>query len=298
MRQRYRLAVGELAGRHQIFVECQERLFPLSDTGEATLRGAADLMPMLHDWARWSALLPDLIEKHLAGSPDGVAYEAVRFHPPVALPGKLICIGSNYHDHIAEMKIAVLPTYPYSFLKPATTLRGSGEAVSLPAAAHMIDWEAELAVIIGRRSKDLDAGHALQAVAGYSNFNDLSARDWVVDRPGVGIDWVRHKGFDGFGPFGPFMVPAEFVTDPQSLAITLSVNGQVKQRSNTAGMIFGVAKIIEHLTAIMTLEPGDVIATGTPAGAGFGRDPQEFLKSGDVIRMEVGDFGVLETAMV
>ena len=215
------------------------------------------------------------------------------------MPNKLICIGANYHDHIAEMGVPMLPTYPYAFLKPpSTTLRGSGEAVVAPPEVKMLDWEAELAVIIGVRCRDVTADRALAVVAGYSNFNDLSARDWIADRPALGVDWVRHKAFDGFAPMGPYFVPAEFVGDPQALAIELTVNDVAKQRSSTANMVFGVREIIAHLSAIMTLEPGDVIATGTAAGVGQGRKPPEFLAAGDIVRIVIGDLGELITPIV
>jgi 2-keto-4-pentenoate hydratase/2-oxohepta-3-ene-1,7-dioic acid hydratase in catechol pathway len=197
------------------------------------------------------------------------------------------------------MKIAMLPSYPYSFLKPpGNTLRGSGEPVQAPGNVRMMDWEAELAVVIGRTVRDVAAAHALDSVAGYANFNDLSARDWLADRPGVGIDWVRHKAFDGFAPMGPYFLPAEFVQDPQQLPMRLWVNDELRQDSNTSQMVFGVAAIIEHLSSIMTLAPGDVIATGTPAGVGYGRQPHQFLHPGDTVRIQIGALGDLVTPIV
>jgi 2-keto-4-pentenoate hydratase/2-oxohepta-3-ene-1,7-dioic acid hydratase in catechol pathway len=300
-RIRYRLAVADHGGARSVFVESGGRLFRLADRLDpaalARLGGPPDdLMPFLADWAHWQRVLPGLVPAE--GEP-GIDPAEVRFRPPVARPNKLICIGANYWDHIAEMKIPMRPDYPYSFVKPASnTLRGSGDAVELPAESKMVDWEAELAVVIGRAARHQPVETALDIVAGYANLNDVSARDWIATAPNVGIDWVRHKAFDGFAPFGPYLLPAEFVPDPQALAITLSVNGVVKQASNTSQMIFGVAPIIAHLSSILTLEPGDVIATGTPAGAGFGRSPREFLAAGDEIRMEVEGLGELVTRMV
>ena len=191
------------------------------------------------------------------------------------------------------------PAYPYSFLKPwKNTLRGSGESVAVPDGVRMMDWEAELAVVIGAPAARVSAADALDYVAGYANFNDLSARDWLASRPPVGIDWVRHKAFDGFAPFGPYFVPAQFVPDPQNLAVRLWVNGEPRQESSTEQMVFGVAAIIAHLTSIMTLAPGDVIATGTPAGVGHGREPQQFLRPGDEVRIEIGPLGELVTPIV
>jgi 2-keto-4-pentenoate hydratase/2-oxohepta-3-ene-1,7-dioic acid hydratase in catechol pathway len=259
----------------------------------------ADLMPLLEDWAYWSATLPDRIAGEARFGDGALPAASLTFLPPIALPRKLICIGANYHDHIAEMPIPITPTYPYSFLMtPSTTLRGSGAPVEKPAMTQMMDFEAELAIIIGMRCKDVAEEDAYDVVAGYANFNDLSARDWIASRPPIGVDWVQHKNFDGFGPFGPYFVPAAFVGDPMALPVRLSVNGVVKQDGTTATMVFGIAPIIAHLSKIMTLEPGDVIATGTPAGVGHGRKPPEYLQPGDEIRMEVGNLGELVTPIV
>lgn len=297
----YRLASADTGNGRQVYIEQGNRHFPLGDVLNNSdldhLGGApADLLPLLRDWDHWSIILPKRLDAFLATRPAAIEANRLRFHPPVAAPGKLVCIGSNYHDHIAEMKIPMVPSYPYSFFKPAsTTLRGSGDSVDAPHGVEMMDWEAELAAIIGRRARNVAASDALDVVAGYANLNDLSARDWLATRPPVGIDWVRHKAFDGFAPMGPYFVPAEFIPDPQQLPIELKVNGVVKQSSSTAHMVFGVAPIIEHLSSIMTLEPGDVIATGTPAGVAQGHDPIVFLKAGDVVTMSVGPCGVLET---
>jgi len=283
----YRLAVVRSGDRDTTVVEQDGRLLPvatlLGDT--ATLGALDDLAPLLQDWARWSNALDAAVATagerfRSEGSPAADA----RFRPPLKAPGKLICIGANYHDHIAEMPIPIVPTYPYSFLKPASnTLRGSGEAVVAPAGVEMFDWEAELAVIIGTTCKDVSEADALSVIAGYANFNDFSARDWIASRPPIGVDWVRHKGYDGFAPFGPYLLPARFVADPQDLPVRLSVNGIVKQDSSTAQMVYGVAPII---------------ATGTPAGVGHGRKPPEYLKPGDEVRMEIGALGELVTPII
>lgn len=297
MTERYRLAVIQSANSDLAVVERGGRLLPLHTLigHDEALR---DLAFVLADWSRWSVSLPELIvEADFAGA--GIDERTAAFRPPLAAPGKLVGIGANYHDHIAEMPIPVTPTYPFAFLKPASnTLRGSGEAVAAPRNVEMFDWEAELAVVIGTKGRHVSASDALSIVAGYCNFNDLSARDWLASRPGIGVDWVRHKAFDGFAPMGPYFLPAEFVPDPQALPIRLSVNGAVKQDSDTGKMVYGVAAIIEHLTSIMTLEPGDIIATGTPAGVAHGREPPEYLKPGDEIRMTIGDLGELVTPIV
>lgn len=301
----YRLASATRGTARSVHLERNGRLYPLSEMLDASDlarlgdRPLEDLMPLLRAWSDWDKVLPERLESYLAKNPAGLAPSDVAFAPPVALPNKLICIGQNYHDHIAEMPIPTVPTYPYSFLKPpSTTLRGSGGAVAVPSVATMLDWEAELAVIIGRTVKDIPASQALGAVAGYANLNDLSARDWLEKRPPVGVDWIRHKAFDGFAPMGPYMMPARFVGDPQVMPIRLSVNGVLKQNSNTNQMVFTIADIVSYLSGVMTLEPGDVIATGTPAGVGYGRSPREFLKAGDVVDIEIGDLGVLHTPIV
>jgi 2-keto-4-pentenoate hydratase/2-oxohepta-3-ene-1,7-dioic acid hydratase in catechol pathway len=283
-------------------IEQQGRLLDLQEIlgDELSNRISApvtDLMPLLNHWRDFSSLLDSRVRAYADEfKAQGVGANTITFLPPLASPGKIICIGSNYHDHIAEMGIPMLPQYPYSFLKPANnTIRASGQPVDVPQGVKMMDWEAELAVVIGCQCRNVSAADALSVVAGYCNFNDLSARDWLASRPAVGIDWIWHKAFDGFAPMGPYFVPSRFIPDPQNLPIRLSVNGADRQRSTTGQMIFGVAAVIEHLTSIMTLFPGDVIATGTPAGVGHGRTPPEYLTSGDIIRMEIGPLGELET---
>jgi 2-keto-4-pentenoate hydratase/2-oxohepta-3-ene-1,7-dioic acid hydratase in catechol pathway len=305
MREMYRLASVDVDGVGRLMVERGHKLLPLVDILSAEERGRlpgapADVGVLLADWTMWNEVLPARVDAAAAQfAAAGVPADQARFKPPLASSAKLVCIGANYHDHIIEMKVAMTPTYPYSFMKPASnTLRGSGDAVAVPFNVHMMDWEAELAVIIGKSAYRVSAADALDVVAGYANYDDLSARDWLATRPGVGIDWVRHKAFDGFGPMGPYFVPADFVPDPQNLPVKLWVNGALKQDSNTRQMVFGVAAIIEHLSGIMTLEPGDIIATGTPAGTGFGAEPQQFLHAGDEVVIEVGDLGRLVTPII
>jgi 2-keto-4-pentenoate hydratase/2-oxohepta-3-ene-1,7-dioic acid hydratase in catechol pathway len=298
----YRLAVVRAGNGSEVVVEHGGRLLPVDAVlggklGRELGAGPADLQPILDGWGKWDALIAHYVDTNLAAFAQGALAAEAEFLPPLAAPGKIACIGSNYHDHIAEMPVPMTPTYPYAFLKPVNnTVRGPGEPVAVPKKVRMMDWEAELGVVIGKICTDVPVADALGVVAGYVNFNDLSARDWLASGPPIGVDWVQHKAFDGFAPFGPYLVPARFVADPQDLPVRLSVNGVMKQDSNTAQMVFGVAAIIAHLTSIMTLYPGDIIATGTPAGVGHGRS--EYLKAGDVIRMEVGPLGALVTPIV
>lgn len=298
----YRLAVIEGKQGAEPVIEHRGRLLPLDRFFNQKLadeRGhqPADWQPILDDWDKWDARIARQMDTQSASFAEGLPADEARFLPPLAAPGKIACIGSNYHDHIAEMPIPMVPTYPYTFLKPTNnTVTGSGASVAVPRNVRMMDWEAELGIVIGRTCAHVAAADALGVVAGYVNFNDLSARDWLAERPPVGVDWVQHKAFDGFAPFGPYLVPARFIPDPQNLPVRLSVNGVVKQDSNTSQMVFGVAAIIAHLSSIMTLYPGDIIPTGTPAGVGHGRG--EYLQAGDVVRMEVGPLGELVTHIV
>lgn len=264
----------------------------------------ASLLEVIEDWSYWNEMLTQVVNTLFANRAEHTFADALmreeelQWLPPLMYPRKLICIGTNYRDHIAEMGVAKLPKYPYSFLKPATTtLLGSGTPLQLPERARQVDWEAELAVIIGQKARDVQGEDALKYVAGYSLLNDVSARDWIAEAPPVGIDWVMQKAFDGFAPMGPLITPALFVPDPQQLHITLTVNGRIKQDSTTANMVFSVQEVIEHLTSIMTLEPGDVIATGTPAGVGHGKKPPEYLKAGDTMIVAIEGLGQLETSV-
>jgi len=301
----YRLAVIAAGTASQVVVERDGKLLPLDDLtqGEASKRlggPPSDLLPLLDNWAEWQALLDTcVLDRAARFTSAGLSTEGVKFKSPIASPGKIVCIGSNFHDHIAEMAIPMTPSYPYSFIKPVNnTVRGSGDPVAVPRKAKMMDWEAELGVVIGAKCADVSADDALDCVAGYLNFNDLSCRDWLETRPPVGVDWVQHKAFDGFAPMGPYLVPAQFVRDPQDLPMRLTVNGEVKQNSTTGQMVFGVAAIIEHLTSVMTLYPGDVIATGTPAGVGHGAKPPQYLQAGDQVAIEIGALGELVTPII
>ncbi|HEU0247358.1 MAG TPA: fumarylacetoacetate hydrolase family protein [Gaiellaceae bacterium] len=267
--------------------------------GATTLEALAGTAPasvveLIEQWGQWEGTIESLLEK--SGS-RGLDFSKLEWLSPV-MPRKLICIGANYSDHNREMPGAVSTPVPYSFMKPPTTaLIGSGRTIRLPEHAAKIDYEAELAVVIGRHAHRVPSESALSFVFGYSVLNDVSARDWMPAESPLGPDWTMLKGFDESAPMGPWITPAKFVPDPQNLDISLSVNGRVKQDSNTSQMIFTVAQVIQHLASLMTLEPGDVIATGTPSGVGFGRKPQEFLKPGDHIRVEIEGLGVLENSI-
>jgi 2-keto-4-pentenoate hydratase/2-oxohepta-3-ene-1,7-dioic acid hydratase in catechol pathway len=212
---------------------------------------------------------------------------------PVPRPGKLICIGLNYRDHAAESNMAT-PKQPIVFSKFSTAVIAPGEPVVLPATSTQVDYEAELAVVIGRRAKDVTREHALDYVLGYTCFNDVSARDFQF----ADGQWQRGKSCDTFAPMGPTIVTADEVPDPHKLSIKLVLNGQAMQDSNTDQFIFGIPELIEFLSQTITLEPGDVIATGTPPGVGFARKPPVFLKPGDNMEVVIESVGTLNSPVV
>src|SRR5688572_17027762 len=207
---------------------------------------------------------------------------------PVPRPGKLICIGLNYRDHAAESKMAI-PEKPVVFSKFATAVIAPGEPVILPATSKQVDYEAELAVVIGRRAKNVSANSVFDYVLGYTVFNDVSARDFQF----ADGQWQRGKSCDTFAPMGPTIVTTDEIPDPHKLSIKLRLNGKTMQDSNTDQLIFGVPELIAFLSETITLEPGDVIATGTPPGVGFARKPPVFLKHGDEMEVEIEKIGTL-----
>ena len=207
---------------------------------------------------------------------------------PVPRPGKLICIGLNYRDHAAESNMPI-PEKPVVFSKFSSAVIGPGEPVVLPSTSRQVDYEAELAVVIGRRAKHVSAERAYDYVLGYTAFNDVSARDFQF----ADGQWQRGKSCDTFAPMGQTIVTTDEIKDPHKLSIKLVLNGQTMQDSNTDQLIFGVPALIEFLSQSITLEPGDVIATGTPSGVGFARKPPVFLKPGDQMEVLIEGMGGL-----
>jgi 2-keto-4-pentenoate hydratase/2-oxohepta-3-ene-1,7-dioic acid hydratase in catechol pathway len=207
---------------------------------------------------------------------------------PIDRPGKIICVGLNYRDHAEEQGVD-LPTAPLLFAKWNNTLIGPGEPIVIPPIVTKTDYEAELGVVIGSRISKVSAENALEAVAGYICVNDVSARDLQF----ADGQWSRGKSPDTYCPVGPQLVPRDEIRDPQKLAIRAALNGETMQDSTTANMVFGVAEIIVYVTQTITLEPGDLIATGTPAGVGAFRDPKVFMQPGDEITIEIEGLGSL-----
>jgi len=217
-----------------------------------------------------------------------VALEDARLTAPVPRPGKLICIGLNYRDHAHEQGAAV-PESPIVFSKFTTAIIGPEDTVVIPPSCTQPDFEAELAVVIGRTAKNVVKAKAYEHVLGYCAFNDVSGRDFqFADK-----QWQRGKSCDTFAPMGPFVATREEIKDPHGLAIRLRLNGEIMQSSRTDQLIFGVPELIEFLSASITLEPGDIIATGTPPGVGFARKPPVYLKAGDRMEVEIDGLGVL-----
>jgi 2-keto-4-pentenoate hydratase/2-oxohepta-3-ene-1,7-dioic acid hydratase in catechol pathway len=217
----------------------------------------------------------------------------LRLGPCVPRPGKIVCVGLNYRRHAEEAGMAV-PETPVLFSKYANALAASGDEVPLPDVAEQYDYEAELGVVIGRPARDVSEADALDHVWGYCNCNDVSARDLQFRS----TQWMLGKTLDRFLPVGPHLVSADEVGDPQALGIRCTVNGEVRQDSSTADMVFGVAELVGYISRFWTLEPGDLIATGTPQGVAQGRPDRPWLRPGDEVVVEVGDLGRLTSRMV
>jgi 2-keto-4-pentenoate hydratase/2-oxohepta-3-ene-1,7-dioic acid hydratase in catechol pathway len=221
--------------------------------------------------------------------------QAVRLLAPIPDPRKIVCLGLNYRDHAVESG-APLPREPILFSKYATALIGPEQPIVLPPVSQEVDYEAELVVVVGRRGRPRTPQEALEYIAGYTIGNDVSARDWQLRKDGK--QWMVGKTFDTFAPTGPHLVLAEEVPDPHALPIQLRRNGQLLQDSNTAHMIFRLGEVLAYLAQVFTLEPGDLIFTGTPAGVGFARKPPIFLQAGDVVEITIGSLGVLRNPVV
>ena len=220
--------------------------------------------------------------------------DEIRLQCPIVRPTKVLAIGLNYMDHIRETKAAI-PERPVLFAKFPNTLNGPfGQIVVDPTLTEQADYEVELAVIIGKRTRKVSAADALDHVFGYAVANDVSARDWQFRDP----QFDRSKGFDTFCPIGPWITTSDEVTDPQALVIRSWVNGEARQDSSTKEMVYSVAELIEYLAKGMTLEPGDVILTGTPHGVGFAMKPPRYLGPGDVVRCEIEGLGAIENRCV
>jgi 2-keto-4-pentenoate hydratase/2-oxohepta-3-ene-1,7-dioic acid hydratase in catechol pathway len=299
---RYQLATMETAQGQRAALVVADRVVEVAKT--TGRREDESVVGLLQDW---QATLPRLDELAENAAAPGMPLGAARLLAPIPRPTAIYCAGANYADHAAEMarqKGEEPPPDPHTlglrswhFIKVGHCVTGPGSSVRLPPRSRKVDWEAELAVVIGLEATAVAEADAMNYVAGYTIANDLSARRaQLPDSSSFKHDWVAHKCFDGSCPLGPWITLARDIGNPLDLGIELDVNGSVKQKSNSGKMIFNIAEQIADLSANLTLYPGDVILTGTPAGVGNGRG--EFLKSGDVVRVRIDKIGELVTTMV
>lgn len=268
----------------------EQRAGLLTDRGLVDLHDADSNLPkcmkrLIRAWESHRATVQHA-EKH-AEAFDPTTVDIVA---PIPQPDKVICIGLNYADHAAETG-AEIPSEPVVFNKFPQTIIAHGETILLPPNSSQVDYEAELVVIIGKAAKNVSRADAMSHVFGYSCGHDVSARDWQKGRPGG--QWLLGKTFDTFAPLGPAIVTADEIDAPGELDICLRLNGVTMQQSNTRQLIFGIEQLIEHLSSVVTLVPGDVIFTGTPPGVGAARKPPVFLKNGDTVEVEIQGVGLL-----
>jgi len=268
--------------------------------------GVLDAHGRVRDLSGWvpdlagDALLPDSLARLQALDLDslplvpGVPQQDLRLGPCVGQVGKFICIGLNYADHAAEAGMAV-PPEPVVFGKWTSAICGPDDAVRLPRGSVKTDWEVELGVVIGQGGRYIDEAQAMQHVAGYCVVNDVSEREYQLERAGT---WDKGKGCDTFGPTGPWLVTADEVPNPQDLKLWLEVDGHRYQNGSTATMVYGVAFLVSYLSRFMSLQPGDIISTGTPPGVGMGQKPPVYLRAGQTLRLGVQGLGVQTQAVV
>jgi 2-keto-4-pentenoate hydratase/2-oxohepta-3-ene-1,7-dioic acid hydratase in catechol pathway len=222
-----------------------------------------------------------------------IALSEVTLEAPIARPPKFLAVGLNYADHVAESGLDA-PKHPTIFNKQSTCVVGPGAAIHVPKASHVLDYVGELGMVIGRRCRHVTRDEAPDVIAGYTIVNDATVRDWQLRIP----TWTMGKSFDTHGPIGPWIVTRDEVTDPHRLRLRTWVNGDLRQDSNTKELIFDCFALVEHLSTAFTLEPGDVIATGTPSGVGISMKPPGLLKAGDVVRIEIEGIGEIENPMI
>ncbi|EJM18863.1 2-keto-4-pentenoate hydratase/2-oxohepta-3-ene-1,7-dioic acid hydratase [Pseudomonas sp. GM21] len=227
---------------------------------------------------------------------NSIALDQLRLLAPILRPGKFMCLGMNYKDHEAEARRlgVAIPESQVWFSKQITCITGPYDDVHFPQVVERLDYEAEMGVVIGKGGRRISEADALQHVAGYFVANDVSARDWQAKSP----TWTLGKSFDTHGPIGPWIVTADEIADPQQLTVSLSVNGERRQHSSTELMTYSVARQIAYLSEVMTLEPGDILITGTPAGVGIAMQPPTFLQVGDVVRVEIEGIGHIQNTIV
>lgn len=303
----YRLVSYANGGAPKAGVLVGERIVPAASLLPGVAVDSTSVLGLLR---AWDIVHPRLhAEAHNLQPNEGIPFALTKLLAPILYPGALFCAGANYWDHLEEMaEIAKRTTgkapsmtkavEPWFFMKTtASSIIGTHTPARLPSFSKQVDWEAELGAVIGRPTRNIPEARALEAVAGYVIVNDLSARD-LMKREGTPFiyDWVGQKCFEDAAPMGPWFTPAAYIADPSDMPIKLWVNDVLKQNSNTGRMVHGIAEQVAYLSRHFTLNPGDVIATGTPAGVGMPRG--EFLKAGDEVRIEIGGCGELINQMV
>lgn len=233
------------------------------------------------------------VESWINGKPSAVPLATARLLAPLPRPPKIICVGLNYRDHAIESKMEI-PKVPTIFSKYATAVIGPGDPIVLPKVSSKPDYEAEFAFVIGPGGRHIPASQWQEHIFGYTNFHDVSARDYQM----ATTQWMMGKTFDTFAPMGPAIVTADEIPDPHALDIQMIINGEVLQSSNTSNLIFRIPALIEYLSGVLTLEAGDVVATGTPAGVGFSRNPPRWLRPGDDAVVRISGLGELRNPVV
>ena len=261
------------------------------DLNRADPRLPTEMIAFLEGGESALALAQDTLAR--AGAAVELELSAVTLKAPIPRPEKIICIGLNYRDHAAESN-QPLPDYPTVFSKYVNSVIGPAEPIVIPHVTREVDYEGEMAVVIGKRARHVQEERALEYVAGYTCFNDVSARDFQMRTS----QWTIGKTFDTFAPIGPALVTADEIADPHNLDLRVTVSGEVLQASNTRHLIFPVPELVAYLSQVMTLSAGDVIATGTPAGVGFARKPPRFLQPGDTVQVEIEGLGTLINPVV
>ena len=286
-----KLVTFEHEGRTRIGTLHDNEVIDLEAAWRPRGRAASSLLELLRGGS--AALEEARAADAGASKSDRLPLKSVRLLAPLPRPTKVICVGLNYRDH-AEETGQPIPKIPIFFTKAPSSVIGPQAPITLPIDSEQVDYEAELAIVIGAPCRRADPAKARGAIAGYTIMNDVSARDWQFRTS----QWFIGKTFDTFGPMGPALVTADEVGDPHVLDVSLRLNGAVMQQSNTRNLIFGVTDIVAELSRVMTLEPGDVIATGTPGGVGFIRKPPVFLKHGDHVEILIAGVGTLSNPVV
>jgi 2-keto-4-pentenoate hydratase/2-oxohepta-3-ene-1,7-dioic acid hydratase in catechol pathway len=300
----FALATAEIDGKPEACIEAGGKLYPLAaSTARSGVRGlAGDVAGCFSDWEKSFTALAALAEKASSAAADLARPRAgAKLLAPLRYPGKVLCAGANYYDHIAEMGVPDTRKEAqrlfFFFKPPKNAVVGPGKTVRMPLDTKCLDWEIELAAVIGRTARAVSEKDALAAIGAYTVAIDVSARDLNrVPESFFKLDWVAGKANDTCCPMGPVVVPAAFLKDPQDLPLLLKVNGETKQNARTSGMIFSIAEQIAKLSRIMTLDPGDVVLTGTPAGVGAPKGT--FLKVGDKIDATIEGIGTLSVEVM